>query len=150
MSLALNVEVKSVTLFKFFYIFALQATTMKKGRRTMNRIEMNILYALCLTALIVFGTSATEAVSSAPKPCKVSGDDISKPKSKDDNGAKEIYGLIACGKNGLFCADDQTCCMMKDKSWGCCPYRNAVCCDNGSCCKSGKYCCSTGDGCCDP
>jgi hypothetical protein len=39
------------------------------------------------------------------------------------------------------CATDQTCCQLSDGSFGCCPYKNADCCeDHAHCCPNGYKC----------
>ncbi|CAB3407860.1 unnamed protein product [Caenorhabditis bovis] len=39
------------------------------------------------------------------------------------------------------CNDDETCCKLDDESWGCCPMKNAVCCDDHThCCPHGSQC----------
>ncbi|UYV61466.1 GRN, partial [Cordylochernes scorpioides] len=39
------------------------------------------------------------------------------------------------------CPEDSTCCLMKDGTYGCCPYREATCCeDKESCCPNGYSC----------
>ncbi|CAN7991961.1 unnamed protein product, partial [Ixodes hexagonus] len=43
--------------------------------------------------------------------------------------------------DGAECDDDQTCCELKDHSYGCCPYNDAVCCpDLEHCCPNGYTC----------
>uniref|UniRef100_A0A6B0VG21 Putative low-density lipoprotein receptor n=1 Tax=Ixodes ricinus TaxID=34613 RepID=A0A6B0VG21_IXORI len=50
--------------------------------------------------------------------------------------------------DGAECNDDQTCCKLTDQSYGCCPYKDAVCCpDLVHCCPNG-YACDTKDGKC--
>ncbi|CAI2733173.1 unnamed protein product [Schistosoma spindalis] len=47
----------------------------------------------------------------------------------------------ACPDHQSICADDLTCCRLPDKSWGCCPLKNGVCCgDHLHCCPSGSIC----------
>ncbi|CAH8621691.1 unnamed protein product [Schistosoma bovis] len=46
-----------------------------------------------------------------------------------------------CPGHQSTCADDQTCCPLPDKSWGCCPLKNGVCCrDHLHCCPAGSIC----------
>nr|GFA21926.1 low-temperature-induced cysteine proteinase-like [Tanacetum cinerariifolium] len=45
-----------------------------------------------------------------------------------------------CG-GGPSCRKGQTCCHAVGTKYGCCPYRNAVC------CKGTKYCCPSGTTC---
>ncbi|XP_075731292.1 uncharacterized protein LOC119181235 isoform X7 [Rhipicephalus microplus] len=48
--------------------------------------------------------------------------------------------LIHCG-DGSACFDNQTCCQLYDKSYDCCPYPRATCCeDQDSCCPEGYIC----------
>jgi hypothetical protein len=46
------------------------------------------------------------------------------------------------------CDDGQTCCLMPDKTYGCCPYDDATCClDGESCCPNGYTCKPDSDEC---
>ncbi|CAH8641245.1 unnamed protein product [Schistosoma rodhaini] len=46
-----------------------------------------------------------------------------------------------CPGHQSTCSDDQTCCRLPDKSWGCCPLKNGVCCgDHFHCCPAGSVC----------
>ncbi|CAH8636144.1 unnamed protein product [Schistosoma haematobium] len=46
-----------------------------------------------------------------------------------------------CPGHQSTCADDQTCCPLPDKSFGCCPLKNSVCCgDHLHCCPAGSIC----------
>ncbi|KAF6027550.1 GRN [Bugula neritina] len=48
------------------------------------------------------------------------------------------------------CPDEYTCCHMLDGGWGCCPYMQAVCCEDGMhCCPNGYTCDSTRNRCID-
>ncbi|XP_065287821.1 progranulin-like isoform X4 [Dermacentor albipictus] len=43
--------------------------------------------------------------------------------------------------DGNECEDDQTCCLLQSGSYGCCPYNQAVCCDDKEhCCPAGYTC----------
>ncbi|KAH9366264.1 hypothetical protein HPB48_008316 [Haemaphysalis longicornis] len=43
--------------------------------------------------------------------------------------------------DGSECDDDQTCCLLRDGSYGCCLYKDAVCCDDQiHCCPQGYQC----------
>ena len=43
--------------------------------------------------------------------------------------------------DGTYCGSKETCCEMTDGSYGCCPYKNAVCCeDKSNCCPNGYIC----------
>ncbi|XP_076341405.1 granulin-2-like isoform X2 [Tachypleus tridentatus] len=54
--------------------------------------------------------------------------------------AGDAYAVVYCG-NGWTCPDGYTCCLRPNGSFGCCPYRNAVCCCSGkTCCQSLHYC----------
>ena len=45
------------------------------------------------------------------------------------------------GQTVLFCLVGQTCCRNETGQWACCPYVNAVCCnDNKTCCEYGNTC----------
>ena len=46
-------------------------------------------------------------------------------------------GNVPCG-DGTSCSSGTTCCKLSSGQWGCCPYPEAVCCDDGEhCCPSG-------------
>ncbi|XP_054931187.1 uncharacterized protein [Dermacentor andersoni] len=45
--------------------------------------------------------------------------------------------------DGNECEDDQTCCMLQSGSYGCCPYNQAVCCDDREHCCPAGYTCDT-------
>ena len=46
-------------------------------------------------------------------------------------------GNVPCG-DGSSCPSGTTCCKLSSGQWGCCPYPEAVCCDDGEhCCPSG-------------
>ncbi|XP_048031419.1 granulin b [Megalobrama amblycephala] len=48
---------------------------------------------------------------------------------------------VVCPDQESECPDDTTCCEMPDGSWGCCPMKNAVCCeDKQHCCPYGTKC----------
>ncbi|XP_026114266.1 granulin b isoform X2 [Carassius auratus] len=48
---------------------------------------------------------------------------------------------VICPDQESECPDDTTCCQMPDGSWGCCPMKNAVCCeDKRHCCPQGTQC----------
>ncbi|GIX86677.1 progranulin [Caerostris darwini] len=52
--------------------------------------------------------------------------------------------VVYCPDGQSFCDDTNTCCMMPTGMYGCCPYPNAVCCNDGlHCCPSGTQCDST-------
>ena len=46
-----------------------------------------------------------------------------------------------CSDGTTVCGVNDTCCMHPDKSWGCCPTSNAVCCSDGHHCCPEKYTC---------
>ena len=48
------------------------------------------------------------------------------------------YSNVDCG-DGYSCQSGNTCCLLNDGSWGCCPYKNGVCCKE-TCCTHGTYC----------
>lgn len=43
-----------------------------------------------------------------------------------------------CPDPAVKCAPSQTCCQLADGSFGCCPFKDAVC------CKDGQHCCPSG------
>ncbi|XP_075528303.1 progranulin-like isoform X2 [Dermacentor variabilis] len=45
--------------------------------------------------------------------------------------------------DGNECQDDQTCCLLQSGSYGCCPYNQAVCCDDREHCCPAGYTCDT-------
>ncbi|XP_016314254.1 granulins [Sinocyclocheilus anshuiensis] len=48
---------------------------------------------------------------------------------------------VICPDQESECPDDTTCCQMPDGSWGCCPMKDAVCCeDKRHCCPQGTKC----------
>ena len=50
-----------------------------------------------------------------------------------------IVGSVPCG-DGTSCPSGTTCCKLSSGQWGCCPYPEAVCCDDGQhCCPSGLF-----------
>ena len=53
--------------------------------------------------------------------------------------------LVAC-PNGKFCDSDETCCAFFQKpGYGCCPYKDAVCCyPNETCCPHANKCANEG------
>ncbi|XP_076364816.1 granulin-2-like [Tachypleus tridentatus] len=54
--------------------------------------------------------------------------------------AGDVYAVVYCG-NGWTCPDGNTCCLHPNGGFGCCPYRNAVCCCSGlTCCPSLHSC----------
>ena len=57
--------------------------------------------------------------------CQVGSDDVKKQ----------------CPGGKTSCDTDQTCCEMYSGGYGCCPYKNAICCKDGkSCCPWGTKC----------
>ena len=49
-----------------------------------------------------------------------------------------LIGSVQCD-DGSECPDGTTCCKLSYGQWGCCPYPNAVCCDDGEhCCPQGS------------
>lgn len=58
-----------------------------------------------------------------------------------------LFNSIHCVDcdGGLSCDDNYTCCRNSSGRWGCCPYRDAVCCPSlNKCCRSGLHCSFTG------
>ena len=46
-----------------------------------------------------------------------------------------------CPGGKTECFPGETCCPLKDQGYGCCPYKEAVCCeDQASCCPKGTKC----------
>ncbi|XP_063693192.1 uncharacterized protein LOC134825040 isoform X3 [Bolinopsis microptera] len=57
-------------------------------------------------------------------------------------------GSVSCD-DGSSCPTGTTCCKLSSGDWGCCPYPEAVCCDDGKhCCPQG-YTCDVSAGTCD-
>ncbi|KAH8857087.1 granulin [Schistosoma japonicum] len=46
-----------------------------------------------------------------------------------------------CPDHQSTCTKDHSCCQLLDKSWGCCPLKNGICCsDHFHCCPAGSVC----------
>jgi len=64
----------------------------------------------------------------------------------DPSDVPFIYNLNAswtetCPGGETDCAPGETCCPLKNQGYGCCPYKDAVCCsDQLSCCPGGTQC----------
>jgi hypothetical protein len=56
----------------------------------------------------------------------------------------------ACHDGNTICGVNDTCCEHPDKSWGCCPTPDAVCCSDGHHCCPEKYICDITDFTCKP
>lgn len=55
---------------------------------------------------------------------------------------------VECGDGEFSCPTYSTCCRTDVGSWGCCPFSNATCCEDGvHCCPNG-YTCDVADGLC--
>ena len=53
--------------------------------------------------------------------------------------AKKEVGSVTCD-DGSSCPSGTTCCKLATGGYGCCPFPEAVCCDDGQhCCPNGKY-----------
>jgi hypothetical protein len=51
-----------------------------------------------------------------------------------------IFCSIQCDSTS-YCSDSETCCLMPDQTYGCCPYHNATCCeDKETCCPENYKC----------
>ena len=49
-----------------------------------------------------------------------------------------LIGSVQCD-DGSECPTGTTCCKLSSGQWGCCPYPNAVCCNDGEhCCPQGS------------
>ena len=60
--------------------------------------------------------------------------------------AIEIIQSITCPDKSK-CRDRTTCCPNNDGGYGCCPFPEAVCCEDGyTCCHQGLTCCKRHDG----
>ena len=60
----------------------------------------------------------------------------------------KISNVVVCPNGRQQCSDTETCCLVQDGMYGCCPLPNAVCCsDQTHCCPSG-YTCDTPNGSC--
>jgi len=51
--------------------------------------------------------------------------------------ALSLLSAIACGE--CTCPSGTTCCKLRSGGWGCCPYENATCCNDGQHCCPGGY-----------
>lgn len=52
--------------------------------------------------------------------------------------------LLYCDIFLTSCDDNSTCCKLNSGDWGCCPFKNAVCCSQtSSCCPPGSFCLGT-------
>jgi len=61
--------------------------------------------------------------------------------TSDYSSGTENYGEHTCPDRKHKCSDDSTCCLISPSLYGCCPYRDAVCCsDNEHCCPPGSTC----------
>jgi hypothetical protein len=48
---------------------------------------------------------------------------------------------IRCGETEEYCNESQTCCLVSEDDYGCCPYPKATCCsDKEHCCPGGYEC----------
>lgn len=58
-------------------------------------------------------------------------------------------GNVVCPDHQSQCTDDNTCCKLSNnEEWGCCPFKNAVCCVDGKhCCPESKTCDLTNNRC---
>ncbi|XP_057293026.1 fibrillin-2-like isoform X2 [Hydractinia symbiolongicarpus] len=63
-------------------------------------------------------------------------------------GAISFPSVVVCPDKVSQCSDGSTCCRLSSGAYGCCPLRNAVCCDDHVHCCPGGYRCS-GDGYCE-
>ncbi|CAH8867229.1 unnamed protein product [Trichobilharzia szidati] len=53
----------------------------------------------------------------------------------------KMHGQHVCPDHQAVCPDDNTCCQLLDKSWGCCPLKDGICCaDRYHCCPNGSIC----------
>ncbi|XP_022247686.1 granulins-like isoform X2 [Limulus polyphemus] len=54
---------------------------------------------------------------------------------------RQFLNNVPCPGGKQFCPNHNTCCLVGYKKWGCCPLRNAVCCeDKIHCCPEGTVC----------
>ncbi|XP_049522714.1 LOW QUALITY PROTEIN: progranulin-like [Dermacentor silvarum] len=60
----------------------------------------------------------------------------------------EAAALNQVCPDGNECDDEQTCCQLQSGSYGCCPYNQAVCCDDRAHCCPAGYTCDTEGGRC--
>ncbi|CAH1788059.1 unnamed protein product [Owenia fusiformis] len=55
--------------------------------------------------------------------------------------ARKSEPNVLCGDSKTSCPGEDTCCMLSDGTYGCCPLKNAVCCsDHLHCCPQGSTC----------
>ncbi|GBM08595.1 Granulins [Araneus ventricosus] len=70
-----------------------------------------------------------------------------KPKAASLSLANKLE-VIYCPGGVYYCQDGTTCCLLPTGQYGCCPYPNAVCCqDRVHCCPYGTHCDSTSQYC---
>ncbi|EGC33156.1 hypothetical protein DICPUDRAFT_37177, partial [Dictyostelium purpureum] len=70
----------------------------------------------------------------------------SSPASSIDSSEDQVYKSVKCN-DGSECPALNTCCLISDGSYACCPTPNGVCCNNNHCCTQGFHCGSGGNIC---
>ncbi|XP_061079179.1 neurogenic locus notch homolog protein 1-like isoform X2 [Conger conger] len=81
------------------------------------------------------GVSCSDGNHCCPEGHRCGEDGLSCIKEKVHTGA------IMCPDGVSECPDETTCCQLPDRTWGCCPLPQAVCCsDHLHCCPSGTKC----------
>ncbi|CAL8081093.1 unnamed protein product [Calicophoron daubneyi] len=61
--------------------------------------------------------------------------------AQENSGLTSVRDVQLCPDGKSRCLDRQTCCKLKDQTWGCCPLFEAVCCSDGEhCCPKGSTC----------
>ncbi|XP_067650008.1 progranulin-like [Haliotis asinina] len=67
--------------------------------------------------------------------------------TQTDSGTSVGDGLVPCSPSA-YCTEKQTCCKLPSGDWGCCPYQNATCCQDGRHCCPNGYTCDQSKGSC--
>ncbi|XP_037546891.1 granulin b [Nematolebias whitei] len=63
------------------------------------------------------------------------------PARRTGSGAASAAVSVICPGGTSSCADESTCCLLRDGDFGCCPYPEATCCsDRLHCCPSNSVC----------
>jgi hypothetical protein len=92
------------------------------------------LAVVCLALVVLVCRSEAVGLNFKPE------GDSSKPCADDEATASSV----TC-PDGSRCPDGNTCCVHIKGGYGCCPYRLATCCRDGThCCPYGNHCTDTG------
>ncbi len=79
----------------------------------MNSIKQIIVLTICLLTLTNINTETLDSIKCSTDP-----------------------------SDTVYCSNSETCCMLPDDSWGCCPYRLATCCSDRIHCCPYNYACN--------